>query len=772
MYKMYKKAKEESRLAKNAKNVKNNAKKTYFSSSALFSAIISAVLIISVIVTTVLYAVVSRQSVENTSLGIALAATKGTGNSADTYFITRRIALESYALRFHDALEMSQDELVVKLVECVNKGLFRNIGFTRSDGVCINDLGMEKNVSHRGFTQNGLTGMESIVPATVSDFSGLDSDIYTVPVYNEDREIVGILSAAAEPFSMKNITSVEMGGMNNCYFLVADDGDVIYASENPPVSITSQDNILNAVSESDRAKLTYWLNRSDVSDNTVINVRGVKCVVSCVSLAAGNWTLVSVVPSETITSAYGGLISLSVSLIIAVVVILVVVTVFLTLNLARANKRVSGIIDEADKNFYIDRITGFSSWNSFKEQYEAMMKNTGSSYAFISVDIDNFKAINDSLGYDGGNEILKQLADILKRNIKDTDIFARTSGDLFYILAEYQNANELIDIANNIITDVDYQVTSFKMYVSIGIYLIIDHRLKVRAAADRSDLARSTVKNLRESKFAFFDNSMIQKIRLEKSIENIMEEALEKREFIVYLQPKVDLNDPDAVAGAEALVRWNHDGSIVPPGDFIPIFEKNGFVMKLDYYMFEEVCKLQKKWKSLGCEPKIISVNMSRLHLRNKTFVEDLEAMCQKYEIETRYFELEITESAAYENIDILAAVFTKIKEHGFHVSIDDFGTGYSSLNMLKDLPVDVLKIDRSFLTEGADENENASRIIGCVVSLASSLHISTICEGIETKEQAALLHKLGCNMAQGFYFARPMPVEDYEKLTYGTVER
>ncbi|MGN0578772.1 MAG: EAL domain-containing protein [Ruminiclostridium sp.] len=755
-----------------AKNAKNTAKKSIFSSSAIFSAVISAVLIIAVIATTAIYSVVSRKSVENTSLGIALAATKGTGNSADTYFITRRIALESYALRFHDALEMDDERVVVILRECVQKGIFRNIGFTRSDGVCVNDLGMQKNVSHRGFTQSGLEGKESIVPDTVSDFSGLDSDIYTVPVRDENGEIIGVLSAAAEPFSMNKITVVDMGGVNNCYFLVADDGDIIYASDNPAINLSKSDNLLDVASESDRNRFNYWLSRSNVSDNEVIKINGTDCVVSCVSLAAGNWSLISIVPADTITSAYGGLINLTVSLIIAVVIILIVVTVFLTLNLARVNRRVTGIIDEADKNFYVDRITGFSSWNSFKEQYEVMMKNTGSSYAFISVDIDNFKAINDSLGYDGGNEILKQLADILKRNIKDTDIFARTSGDLFYILAEYQNANELIDIANNIITDVDYQITSFKMYVSIGIYLIIDHRLKVRAAADRSDLARSTIKNIKESKFAFFDNSMIQKIRLERSIENIMEDALEKREFIVYLQPKVNLNDPDTVAGAEALVRWNHDGSIVPPGDFIPIFEKNGFVMKLDYYMFEEVCKLQKKWKSLGCEPKIISVNMSRLHLRNKTFVEDLEAMCQKYEIETKYFELEITESAAYENIDILAAVFAKIKEHGFHVSIDDFGTGYSSLNMLKDLPVDVLKIDRSFLTEGADENENASRIIGCVVSLASSLNISTICEGIETKEQAALLHKLGCNMAQGFYFARPMPVEDYEKLTYGTVER
>ena len=187
--------------------------------------------------------------------------------------------------------------------------------------------------------------------------------------------------------------------------------------------------------------------------------------------------------------------------------------------------------------------------------------------------------------------------------------------------------------------------------------------------------------------------------------------------------------------------------------------------------MFREVCKLQKTWKNMGYTPKVISVNMSRLHFPDPHFVDTLKGICDEYGIDTKYFEIEVTESAAYENINILMDVFSKIKAAGFHVSIDDFGTGYSSLNMLKDLPVDVLKIDRSFLTEDADEEENASKIIACVVSLASSLDISTICEGIETKEQANLLSKLGCDMAQGFYFARPMPVKDFEKLVYGTEE-
>lgn len=337
------------------------------------------------------------------------------------------------------------------------------------------------------------------------------------------------------------------------------------------------------------------------------------------------------------------------------------------------------------------------------------------------------------------------------------------------MLAEYNSEDDIVNIVNNIIADIEYRITEIKITVSIGIYLITDHNMKIRAAADRANIARSTIKNFSESAYVFFDTNMLDNIREEKSIENIMEEALEKGEFVVYLQPKYDLDDSGGeVIGAEALVRWYHDGEIMQPGKFIPIFEKNGFVTKLDFYMFREVCKLQKSWQNMGYTPKVISVNMSRLHFPNPDFVDTLINYCREFDIDPKYFEIEVTESAAYENISILMSVFSKIKEAGFHVSIDDFGTGYSSLNMLKDLPVDVLKIDRSFLTENADEAENASKIIACVVSLASSLDISTICEGIETKEQANLLSKLGCDMAQGFYFARPMPVKEFEKLVYG----
>ncbi|MGN0596797.1 MAG: putative bifunctional diguanylate cyclase/phosphodiesterase, partial [Ruminiclostridium sp.] len=348
--------------------------------------------------------------------------------------------------------------------------------------------------------------------------------------------------------------------------------------------------------------------------------------------------------------------------------------------------------------------------------------------------------------------------------------FARNNSDLFYLLISYKKKEELLQKISNIISDIDYQITDFKIILSIGIYMIVDRNMSARKMADRADLARRSVKNKNESSYSFFDVDMLSQVREEKEIENVMEQALETREFKVYYQPKVSLDDENKIVGAEALVRWIRDGKVIPPGRFIPLFEKNHFVLRLDMYVFEEVCIQQKHWMNMGRKPFTISVNMSRVHLQDAGFVGKLAEICRRYGVPPEIFEIEITESAAFENLDVLERVFRELKEYGFHISIDDFGTGYSSLNMLKNLPVDVLKIDREFLS-GAEENQRACDIIAHVISLAVALNMKTISEGIETEEQAQLLTKLGCNMAQGFYFARPVPVEEFEKRAYGGTE-
>ncbi|MBR5090946.1 MAG: EAL domain-containing protein [Ruminiclostridium sp.] len=704
---------------------------------------------------------------EHTKAEIGNAA-MANSSAAETYFNGKEAMLQSIAPDFTE-IDLNDDDAVLEVCRKAADGNgFRHVGFTRVDGVTISSTGNKTNTSNRAFIKRALEGRNSLFARVPCDFDGELSDMYTIVVRNTKGEILGALTGDCVPFMFSDITLIDVAGDASCFFIFDVEGDVVYCSDGNKAGIGASDNILNLIDDNKTSKdIEYLLNSISRDDYKKLTIHGKKYLAAFSGISGKDWTFAAIIPVGSAQASFSTLIVITLVILMLMSLLLLTSILVVTLRINRVNREIDGAISESLQAIYVDSITGHDTIEKFRENYTVSMKDTATGHALISLDVDRFKAVNDMFGFEGGNEIIRTISGIIKRNIGKHDFFARGGGDLFYIFAEFTDRKELAEIAENIMSDVDYQITEVKLNISIGIYIIDDPNIRSRVAADRADMARDSVKNSKQSRFSFFDNSMLAKIRREKKIEDIMEDSLALGEFLVYLQPKFCLGEHNDVVGAEALVRWRHDGKIIPPGDFIPLFERNGFVMKLDYYMFEEVCKLQKKYISLGLVPKVISVNMSRVHIHKPGFVDELAAICEKYDVDTKYLEIEITESAAYEDAAALNDIFREIKQHGFHVSIDDFGTGYSSLNMLKDLPVDVLKIDRSFLTENADEHENASLIIGCVVSLAASLSIRTICEGIETKEQAVLLTKLGCNMAQGFFFAKPMPVADYEKLAY-----
>ena len=681
---------------------------------------------------------------------------------------SRLTYLTSSAAEILEADLTDKEGIAALCSRIAENGDFRHVGFTDPDGITISSTGIEKNTSARAFIQSGLDGLISVSPNTNCDFDNDICDMYTVPVRKAGDEIIGVLSGDRVVRSVSSPSLAGTGEGERCNIIFDIDGKALYCVEKNDLGIRPGMSLPDMIDDDTVSKEVEFVFNT-VSTNTFkeITINGRKYYAAFSSIDRTNWTFAAIVGADEAFLSLSKLIAFTVALVLMMSALLLVSVISVTVRIKHIKSTVDNAIDDGIAKMYVDSLTGHDTVEKFREYYAAEMKDTATGHALISLDVDRFKAVNDTFGYEGGNEMIRRLSDIIKRDIGKHDYFTRSVGDLFYILAQFSDSSELTELVERIINDVEYQITEIRLDLAVGIYIIDDYNVKSRVAADRADMARDSVKNMKQSRYSFFDNSMLQKIRREKRIEDIMEDALALREFLVYLQPKFGLGDENSVVGAEALVRWKHDGKLIPPGEFIPLFERNGFVMKIDYYMFEEVCKLQKKYKASGLEPKIISVNMSRLHIHKPGFVGELAAMCKKYDIDTKYFEIEITESAAFEDMEILCDIFREIKSYGFHVSIDDFGTGYSSLNMLKDLPVDVLKIDRSFLTENADEHENASVIIGSVVSLAAALGIRTICEGIETKEQAALLTMLGCNMAQGFYFARPMPVEDYEMLTY-----
>ena len=733
-----------------------------------FIAVLVIVIVIAAIMITVYIPSVTSVLEEHVQGEVCNAAISNAA-ATEAYFSGNAEKLKGFSARFNGVDLNSEDSIRNACIEIAAASGFRHVGLATVNGVTISSTGLTENTSHRAFVKEGFAGKPTHYANVNCDFDGALSDMYSVPVRDREGNIIGVLTGDSTPFSFAEVKMLGIDGDNTCFFIFDKNGSVVYTCAGNKADIELGDNIITRIDDENTAnEIGYFLNNTLDDMYKPIKIDGVEYLSCFVDMPESQWNFAAIIPSQDVYSSFGSMITFTVLAIVLMVLLMAASVIAVTVKISSVSSQLQVMLNDALTAYYTDELTGHGNVAVFREKYPVSMKDTATGHAMISLDVDGFKAVNDLFGYEGGNDVIKKLSDIIERNIGKNDYFTRKGGDLFYIMKEFSDKSEIDDFANRIISDAEYQVQDIKLNLSIGIYIIDSPNINSRVAADRADIARDTVKNTKQSCFAFFDASMLEQLRREKRIEDIMEDSLALGEFVVYLQPKYALGESNDVVGAEALVRWLHDGKLIPPGDFIPVFEKNGFVTRIDYYMFEEVCKLQKKYISMGIKPKIISVNMSRVHINKTHFVADLADICDKYGVSTKYLEIEITESAAYENPIKLYEIFKEIKSYGFHVSIDDFGSGYSSLNMLKDLPVDVLKIDRSFLTKNADEHENASLIIGCVVSLASSLSIHTICEGIETKEQAVLLTKLGCNMAQGFFFARPMPVPEFEKLAYG----
>ncbi len=413
----------------------------------------------------------------------------------------------------------------------------------------------------------------------------------------------------------------------------------------------------------------------------------------------------------------------------------------------------------------------FNVRNKFKfikDAEERINNNIEKKYALIHYDIKKFTIINNSVGYKVGDDILKKICKIFTKELQ-AEVFGKAEGDNFFVLFEYEEQSELIERMLNISNKIEYlsiwKKIKIKPAVNMGIYFIYNNELDIRVAIDRAEFAKNHLKNGYNSEYAIYNESIGNNLIEIRRIEDEMHKALDNNEFKVYYQPKVNLKDGN-LSGAEALVRWNHpELGLLSPVKFIPIFEKNGFIINLDKYVFEQVCINMKKWIGSGYDVVPVSVNVSRIHFLNTDFVQEYNRIKEKYNIPDNLVEIEITESVVFnnDNEESIFTVMKNFKNEGFEISMDDFGSGYSSLGLLKEMPIDTLKLDKIFLNR---IEENSSQIIvDNIVNIAKKLKLNVVSEGVETNLQVDFLKKTGCDMAQGFIFSKPKPADEYEKL-------
>ncbi len=421
----------------------------------------------------------------------------------------------------------------------------------------------------------------------------------------------------------------------------------------------------------------------------------------------------------------------------------------------------------AEKVAFYDELTGLPNLRKFMiDTQEVLNKNPDKGYHIVKVDIRNFKVINEIFGYEIGDLVLKAFEKTSSIVEEKTFVMARAGSDEFLL---FSGNDYLASLDSRTYKSETYlkhlvpEIGDFKLSFCYGRYYIEPGKRDINEILARVTMAHRIAKTRKGNKVVdYSDNFKNQIVRISE-LTNKMEKALANNEFNPYFQPKFDINK-NCIMGAEALARWiEKDGNMIYPDEFITLFESNGFISSLDKYILEYVCKSIKQWMDKGLKIVPVSVNFSRIHLLNADFVDEVCEIVDNSGIPRRYIEIELTESTVMGVEADIEKLFDDLKKAKFAVSIDDFGSGYSSLGMLKDFEIDIIKLDRSFLSKHEDHNRGDIVVEG-IINLAHSLSIKLVAEGVENIEQIEMLKEFNCEYAQGYYYSKPIPLSDFEE--------
>ncbi len=416
-----------------------------------------------------------------------------------------------------------------------------------------------------------------------------------------------------------------------------------------------------------------------------------------------------------------------------------------------------------------DTVTGLMNFISFYNHSEEFLnENTDGNYAICSFELNSLNEVSEWYGYTTGNKIVKYFADLLKNGIPNILFATRNGHSIFHILVNVNNREDFIASLHKLYENKKLYLENEILPINFsgGVYFFDgNEKTNISYVIDRSDIARKSIAS-KEHIFVIYDDVMEKKLLKEKKIASRMTNALKEKEFKIYLQPKYRISN-EAFTGSEALVRWiSPKFGFLPPNEFIPLFEKNEFIVELDFYILDNVCQyIQNRYEN-QMDIYRISVNQSRVTISRTDYIKRLRELLKQYTFPRKYIELEITESVFSDNMDEIIKVIEQIKALDCTVSIDDFGSGYSSLNMIRKIPFDVLKLDREFLPQKTFSNKSF-QVLESIVEMAKKINVEVICEGVETRNQIDYLEQIGCDLVQGYYFSKPMPIEDFDNYIY-----
>lgn len=702
-----------------------------------------------------------KNMIEKADTAQLLEVAKQNSQHIESEMINDIKSLETMA-SFLSKEKKSDVETIRKILKKeAEKKSFIRMGVTNAKGDYYTNCDKEYNVANREYFKKAMKGESNISEPFVSPLDGKIIIVYAVPIYN-DNKVNGALIAVHDVEILDEILPTETFNGKGYSYIINRNGDIILRSDNKG---TDKDikNIYEKIKLGHNSKLQREINdgkQGIKSCNKKSN--NSKYIAYTPINGINDWYVLSIIPSSFIYEKSAPFINLTIFTIVMLTVLFVVLIIYSDIMRAKSKK-------EIEKLAFVDNVTGYGNLNKFKiDVANHMRKNTDEKYVLVKFDIEKFRYINEKFGYNEGTKVLIEISNIINRSLKGRGyFFTRASNDNYIILMKYTDDNSIIETLERINSQIDdlnnETFSGYKIVANFGIYKIKSYEEKIFSIMNKVNLAQNLAKESNKSKYVFYDENISKKIKEEKELIDRMHLALEKEEFEVYIQPKFSIETMEIVGG-EALVRWNHpDKELISPDKFIPLFEKNKFIVDLDIYIFEKVCKLLRQWTDSGKKVIHIAVNLSRVNIENPTFIKNFKFILEKYNIEPSFIELEITESALYDGIHDFPKIIDRLKRIGFGISIDDFGAGYSSFNTIKDVKVDTLKLDREFFKYTVDD-DRCRKVIASIISMAKSLDTKVVSEGVETEGQVEFLRSIGCDMAQGYFFDRPLSVYVFEE--------
>lgn len=659
-----------------------------------------------------------------------------------------------------------------KLLQRINySNSFTLMGIAQADGSAFwvdlrGNIYKDVNMLGQSYFTRAMAGTEIVTEMVYDELSDDYVNHYAVPISINGTQL-GVLYAVNPQEYLSSITDVPVFHGSGFYTIINNNCRLVgpQPSNQPNLQPGTRLSEVFQIEQSTEEEKFCSAVHSGGSGHFQLNMDGQKHTVTLQPLETNGWFIISAVPSTVLDNFYNS------TLVGSTILVFVASLIFIFLLFSQRRTLLKNK-NELENLAYTDQLTGARNFVKFQLDGNALLeKDDGHHYTIWSLDIKQFKHLNTILGYQSGNDLLCEMARLLAAQPEENFLFCHVSADKFAGIAPWQDVKMMQDWFSAFVHKVNqFSILDYrKMHIdmSLGAYRVFADTQgeTLDEMINHANIAKQFAKEKIGSHVSFFRIDIAERVRRENQLEAAANRALDNGEFTFYLQPKIAIQGGYKLTGAEALARWiDPELGIISPAEFIPLFEKNGFVSKLDRYIFEKVCNWYSGYLADGGTPLRISINVSRIGVLqdSKEFVEYYASIKKRYGIPDGLLELELTESVAMQDYELHYALTRRLQNSGFLCSIDDFGSGYSSLNVLKNLPVNIIKLDAVFFRETRDP-DRARIVIAYFINMAGALGIRTVAEGVEAEEQVEFLQRIGCDVVQGYVFSKPLPVKEFE---------